>query len=160
MPSSGIACRMSATSRGGVMGSAQSSVPHVRFFASCLEMYAKYLHRSALLELIPEHHRSMLHSATMQSSMPHVRVFAICLETELKYLCRRSFAFSTTAVCVLLASQLYCREKDLDHLPQDLCNSAGLCAGLCTGHCICAQPSARSVQDESLIRKAHCRISR
>ena len=54
MPSSGMAWRMSATSRGGVMGSAQSSVPHVKFFANCLEMYAKYLRRSLLLRRSPE----------------------------------------------------------------------------------------------------------
>ena len=43
MPSSGMACLISATKRGGVIGNAQSSVPHVRFLAICLAMYAKYL---------------------------------------------------------------------------------------------------------------------
>lgn len=43
MPSSGMACLISATRRGGVMGNAQSSVPHVRCLAICLAMYAKYL---------------------------------------------------------------------------------------------------------------------
>lgn len=52
MPSSGMACLIRATRRGGAIGSAQSSVPRVMCSAICRDMYAKYLHAASANELL------------------------------------------------------------------------------------------------------------
>lgn len=52
MPSSGMACLISATRRGGAIGRAQSSVPCVMCSAICRDMYAKYLHLASPGELL------------------------------------------------------------------------------------------------------------
>ena len=110
MPSSGMACRIRATSRGGAMGSAQSSVPRVMCSAICRDMYAKYLYIACpphLLRHMPPH----IHSVTVPPHPMLLRSLPQCVCKVATHHCHRS----EFALCARFPAGSQARKPDPCH---------------------------------------------